>query len=274
MGATSQHKELFEDYDGFVEKFKAKKTTDDCYTPEPIYEAIAQWACREYGIDASKIVRPFYPGGDYERYDYPDGCCVLDNPPFSILSKIVAFYIERNIDFFLFAPTLTLLNVRRGGIGRICANSNITYENGASVNTSFISNLEPAVVRSAPDLFKIIKQVDDKLRAQLKKQTPAYEYPSEIITAAHVGSYSKYGIDYRVMPGECVHISALDQQRAHGKAIYGSGLLLSEQATLARIETERELEQERIAHQQQPQRWELSERERAIQQNIGRSYHA
>lgn len=23
----------FEDYDGFVEKFKPKKTTDDCYTP-------------------------------------------------------------------------------------------------------------------------------------------------------------------------------------------------------------------------------------------------
>lgn len=274
MGATSQHKELFEDYDGFVEKFKPKKTTDDCYTPPEIYEVIKQWACREYGIDASKIVRPFYPGGDFEHYDYPDGCCVLDNPPFSILSKIVAFYIERNIDFFLFAPTLTLLSARGGGIGRICANSNITYENGASVNTSFISNLEPAVVRSAPDLFKIIKQVDDKLRAQLKKQTPAYEYPSEIITAARVGSYSKYGIDYRVMPGECVHISALDQQRAHGKAIYGRGLLLSEQATLARIETERELEQERIAHQQQPQRWALSERERAIQQNIGRSYHA
>ena len=117
MGATSQHKELFEDYDGFVEKFKPKKTTDDCYTPPEIYEVIKQWACREYGIDASKIVRPFYPGGDFEHYDYPDGCCVLDNPPFSILSKIVAFYIERNIDFFLFAPTLTLLNARGGVLG-------------------------------------------------------------------------------------------------------------------------------------------------------------
>lgn len=33
MGATSKSKELFEDYEGFVEKFKTKKTTDDCYTP-------------------------------------------------------------------------------------------------------------------------------------------------------------------------------------------------------------------------------------------------
>ncbi len=33
-------KTAFEDYEGFVEKFKPKKTTDDCYTPEPVYEAI------------------------------------------------------------------------------------------------------------------------------------------------------------------------------------------------------------------------------------------
>lgn len=41
--ATSQNKEKFEDYDGFVEKFKPKKTTDDCYTPPLVYEAIADW---------------------------------------------------------------------------------------------------------------------------------------------------------------------------------------------------------------------------------------
>ena len=33
MAATSQNKEKFEDYEAFVEKFKPKKTTDDCYTP-------------------------------------------------------------------------------------------------------------------------------------------------------------------------------------------------------------------------------------------------
>lgn len=31
--ATSQDKELFSDYDGFVAKFAPKLTTDDCYTP-------------------------------------------------------------------------------------------------------------------------------------------------------------------------------------------------------------------------------------------------
>lgn len=30
----SQSRQSFIDYDGFVEKFKPRKTTDDCYTPQ------------------------------------------------------------------------------------------------------------------------------------------------------------------------------------------------------------------------------------------------
>ena len=45
-------------YDEFVEKFKPKKTTDDCYTPPSVYAVIRDWACNEYGIDPAKIVRP------------------------------------------------------------------------------------------------------------------------------------------------------------------------------------------------------------------------
>lgn len=29
------------EYDAFVEKFKPKKTTDDCYTPANVYDAVA-----------------------------------------------------------------------------------------------------------------------------------------------------------------------------------------------------------------------------------------
>lgn len=45
-------------YEEFVEKFKPKKTTDDCYTPPTIYEIVKQWACNEYRIDPAKVVRP------------------------------------------------------------------------------------------------------------------------------------------------------------------------------------------------------------------------
>ena len=33
-----------EKYNAFVEKFKPKKTTDDCYTPPAVYEIVADWS--------------------------------------------------------------------------------------------------------------------------------------------------------------------------------------------------------------------------------------
>lgn len=50
-------------YEEFVEKFKPKKTTDDCYTPPEIYETIKNWVCQKYSVSADKIMRPFKPGG-------------------------------------------------------------------------------------------------------------------------------------------------------------------------------------------------------------------
>lgn len=35
MGVSSSSKEKLEDYEAFVEKFKPKLTTDDCFTPPP-----------------------------------------------------------------------------------------------------------------------------------------------------------------------------------------------------------------------------------------------
>lgn len=89
------------EYEAFVNKFKPKKTTDDCYTPPKVYEAVKDWVCEEYGVNPDNIVRPFYPGGDYENFSYPKGCVVLDNPPFSILAKICEFYLDCEISFFL-----------------------------------------------------------------------------------------------------------------------------------------------------------------------------
>lgn len=74
--------------------------TDEHFTPPDVYEAVKDWACARYGIGPDKIVRPFWPGGDYENYDYPPDAVVLDNPPFSIITKICRFYLERGIPFF------------------------------------------------------------------------------------------------------------------------------------------------------------------------------
>ena len=84
-----------EAYNEFVDKFNTPLTTDDCYTPDNIYAAVKDWCVKTYSLGKAQVIRPFYPGGDYENAKYPAGCVVIDNPPFSILSKIVNFYRER-----------------------------------------------------------------------------------------------------------------------------------------------------------------------------------
>ena len=107
---SGEIREEDEEYQAFLEKFQAKKTTDDCFTPDVVYTAVAEWCATKYGIKRKDMVRPFYPGGDYQKENYPKGAVVVDNPPFSILSQILTFYKENGIKFFLFAPTLTLFS--------------------------------------------------------------------------------------------------------------------------------------------------------------------
>lgn len=101
-----------DEYLEFLDKFERKKTTDDCYTPENIYEVVANYVSEHYGCDKRNFVRPFYPGGDYQNEKYSPQSIVVDNPPFSIISKICQWYQERGIKFFLFAPTLTCMNIK------------------------------------------------------------------------------------------------------------------------------------------------------------------
>ena len=224
-----------ETYEEFVGKFEPKRTTDDCYTPPEVYEAVLAWACREYGVDPARVVRPFWPGGDFEGTEYPRGCCVVDNPPFSILSRIVSFYVERGVWFFLFAPTLTCLGVR--GCSKVVPGATITYENGARVNTSFVTNMEASEARTAPTLREDIERADERARAT--RSLPRYEYPPEVLTAAMLAKYSKYGIDFRVGPDQCSLTRGLDMQREAGKEIFGSGYILSPTAAEGREEAER-----------------------------------
>ena len=39
------------EYAAFLDKFKPKKTTDDCYTPAPVYDAVAGYVARRFGLD-------------------------------------------------------------------------------------------------------------------------------------------------------------------------------------------------------------------------------
>lgn len=251
------------EYEAFVDKFEVKKTTDDCYTPENVYNAVADWVAQEYGLDRVAFVRPFWPGGDFERFAYPEGCVVVDNPPFSIRAQIVDFYTRRGIRFFIFSPALSLL-VRGRRVCHIAVGVTVTYANGAEVPTSFVTNLEDAALRTAPALYRAVKKANDDNLAQGKKHVPKYEYPDYVVTAAIAQRWCRYGVDYRVGYEDAVFVSALDDQAATGKEIFGGGLLLSDRAAAERAEAERAAVDRAAA-----QRGELSARERAIVAKLG-----
>lgn len=233
----------------FVDKFTPKKTTDDCYTPPEVYETIKNWACEEYSIDPETIVRPFYPGGNYKKFDYPDGCTVLDNPPFSILSEICNFYINKAIKFFLFAPSLTCFSGRSTimKINHLICDCEIIYDNGARVKTSFVTSYGGDIVaQTAPELTRRVNKTVEQLKRQTFKALPKYKYPDHIITAAIMQKWSKYGVEFSVRRHECAPIYQLDSQVASKTAIFGGGLILAERAAAERAAAVN---------------WELSDRE-------------
>ena len=256
----------FEDYEGFVEKFKPKKTTDDCYTPENVYAVVRDWAIAHYGIPPdAEIVRPFWPGGDYEAYDYPAGCVVIDNPPFSIMTKIVRFYHARGVRYFLFAPYLTNLGIGSGGAGvnHVIAPCTVRYENGATVATSFVTNLGDEFILTAPDLMDAIDKANDENLKAVKKTLPKYVYPDCVVTSAAVGYLCKHHKPFALKRSACAFIRKLDAQGDNG--IFGGGYIISERAAAERAAAERAAAERAAATV-----WTLSPREREIQRMLGR----
>ena len=241
------------EYEAWLSKFEAKKTTDSCFTPAAIYSSVSDWAVNEYGLKGRRILRPFHPEGDYEKLEYQAGDVVIDNPPFSILTKIVRFYESKGVDFFLFAPALTLFSTNARC--SIVANSTIEYANGAKINTSFITSLDDAKVRTAPELKKAIADAEAAIRAE-KPKMPKYIYPSNAITAALLGKISD--VDFKVYPSQISDkLPRLDSQKKVKKKMFGDGFLISDEKAA-------ELKAAEIKAAVESVEWELSEREREL----------
>lgn len=281
-----------EEYQAFLDKFEPKRTTDDCYTPPKVYDAVADWVASEYGLDHATFVRPFYPGGDYQRdaESYKGGEVVVDNPPFSILAEIVKFYVSKGIRFFLFAPALTMFSGTPPEVCNIAAGARVTFENGAVVRVGFKTNMEPGTaVRTAPTLTAAIDKADTESRDP--KTVLKYEYPASIIVSAVVCNWGEAGIEFRVPHKEARAIRVLDAQKAAGiSGIYGAGFILSDKqaahaaqaARAARLLAERKNERAKelarahgIPEDQITEEgavvWQLSPREREIVDELNRA---
>lgn len=257
---TKAEKEKATYYDEFVEKFKPKLTTDDCITPPLVYEAVKDWAVREYGLEGARIVRPFWPGADYKNEDYSGNCVVIDNPPFSILAEIKKFYNENGIRFFLFAPNLTLFGPPDGMTNYVLAVCDVVYENGAIIRTSFLTNMGDVYIRTAPELTRAVEQANRESGVRNPKKFPKYKYPANVISSALMGKL-KF-VDLRINRNECHFIRSLDCQRAQKKSIFGGGFLLSDNVAA-------EIRAAEIRAAEEATEWELSPRERDIIRGLG-----
>lgn len=249
MGANKQDGN--DEYNEFLDKFETKKTTDDCYTPKNIYQAVADYVTETYQLNKENFVRPFYPNGDYQKFKYAENSVVVDNPPFSIMANILDYYNEHGIKYFLFAPTLTSM----GHCDRccfVCVGVNVVYENGANVNTSFLTNLEETRAKSDPILYADIDNANKENLKEMRKQLPTYKYPNEVVTATGLAYLSKYGVSFDVIRDESVMIYELDAQKEQNKTIFGAGILVSQAQAQAQAQGNGTYE------------WELSDREKAI----------
>nr|DAF46584.1 MAG TPA: DNA N-6-adenine-methyltransferase [Myoviridae sp. ct1ba2] len=243
-----------EKYKQFKKKFEHKVTTDDCYTPPAVYEAIKNYVIDYYNLENIRIERPFYPGGDYQHYEYSENSVVIDNPPFSILTEIKKFYMREGIKFFLFAPNLTLLSSSIDGVCHIVTNSTIVYANKAKVNTSFDTNMDEYVIRTDPELHNIIK----KSQEDLSVTHPKYDYPSNVIISSLLGKCAKAGMTLKFKSDELYFIRCLENQKAFKKAIYGSGFLIGDERAKEMETMIKEIEAAKTI------KWKLSDKEKKI----------
>ena len=213
-----------QEYLDYLKKFNTVKTPDDTFTPPKIYDAVKKWAMQEYGIpDTAKIIRPFRPGGDYQKEEYPNNCVVIDNPPFSILAEIQRWYIEHHINFFLFCEGTCILSTTIEGVCHIIVDAKITYDNGAVINTGFLTNMSDYAIQTRPDLKELIKEASDITR----KENSKIEWPQEVLTIGKLVRLADNGQDIRLTRDQLAFT-----RKAGEQPIYGAGYLMSHDATL------------------------------------------
>ena len=238
------------EYSQFVDKFKPKLTTDDCFTPPAVFKAVEKWVREQYNLGDIENIRPFKPEGDYQAENY-EGKVVIDNPPFSILSEIVRWYTAKGVKFFLFAPYLSTLTIASDcQTTKIITGAEVTYENGAKVLTNFVTNMADTkvLVKIAGSLRERIEEAQPNESAELER----YKRPKNLKVATDFVYVTKLGHDWELTARDCEFVKNTDGLKAMGKGLYGGGLLVSDKVA------------EKAAAEKAAIIVELSDREKAI----------
>ena len=221
----SQNPIVFHDYESFIRKFTEKpKTTDECWTPQDVWEAVRDYVDTVYPLEGKQILRPFYPGGDYEHAEYPENGVVIDNPPFSMFTRICRFYQERGIPYFLFGPGLTIFSCLKYGSSVVVVAENITFSNGAKVRCNFATNLLGDVIcLASPRLSKMLEACPSQGE---KADLPCFDYPENLIAVSDLQTIARGDEEFSVLRSEAAFCRNLDNHPKKG-GLFGDHLLVA-----------------------------------------------
>ena len=196
-------------------------TLDECYTSPEVYDTVLEYATKRYHLQGKHIVRPFVPSGNYQQYVYDKNDVVIDNPPFSMTTKITKWYINHNIPFFLFINGQYAVSLSRGLHGKatvIATNANASFyhkPNNKLIKMGFITNLEPK---------NIVLRGDVGLTAKLnglvkKKALNKYNYPENVIRNSDVLTAIHRGVELKLTTNNCIFEDRMDYHKKH--KLYG-----------------------------------------------------
>ncbi len=261
---------VFNDYESFIKKFTENpKTTDECWTPQDVYEAVVQYVGEIYDLTDKVILRPFYPGGDYLNAEYPENGVVIDNPPFSMFMKIVRFYSEAKIPFFIFGPGMTIANCCKWCTA-VIVGEQIKFTNGAKIRVDFATNLMgDTLVTTAVRLTQLLNLCPSQ---NTKVNLPSYIYPDEVLSVSDFHTLARGEEDFSLSRRDAVVIKRLDLY-PNGHHIFGDHFL-AKSGIADRKEAAREAAARKAAARKAAVKnaikVELSERERLIVERLRR----
>ena len=209
---------------------------DECYTPPAVYDAVLDYAVERYNLQDKHIVRPFIPGGDYQKYVYDKNDVVVDNPPFSMTTKIVNWYIDHNIPFFLFINGLYGVSLSRGLHGKatvIVTNASVSFYNKGNekrIKLGFVTNLEPKNIVLRGDAT-----LTNRLNGLVKKKSfKRFRYPHNFLKNNDILSALQRNVELKFTTDNCLFEDNLDYHKAqtHGKSqivkLFGGGYLVND----------------------------------------------
>lgn len=211
-------------------------STDECYTPPAVYDTVLDYAVDRYDLQGKHIVRPFIPGGDYQKYAYDENDVVIDNPPFSMTTEITKWYINHGIPFFLFINGIYGVSLSRGLHGKatvIVTNANVSFYNKGNekrIKLGFVTNMEPKNIIIRGDAT-----LTNRLNGLVKKKSfKRFNYPDNFLKNNDILAALQRNVELKLTTDNCLFEDNLDYHKAQMHAtsqrmdVFGGGYLVND----------------------------------------------